>query len=95
MNGEEEFGDIFRNFLLNDIIYNIGSDLCLTTGGGQTGKPCVFPFNYKGTEYTSCRWEDGESNAWCSTKVENGLHVSGESEWGYCNAHCPALSQPR
>ena len=69
---------------------------CLTTGGGKTGKPCVFPFEYKGKEYSNCAWEEGEDKPWCSTKVDsNGKHVDGSSHWGYCNAYCPATADPR
>ena len=69
---------------------------CLTTGGGQVGKPCVFPFEYKGKKYSNCAWEIGEAKPWCSTKVEpTGKHVTGGNHWGDCNAYCPATEDPR
>ena len=59
-----------------------GLNECLTTGGGNTGKPCIFPFKYNGKEYNHCQWKKGESEPWCSTKVTKGHHVGDQKELG-------------
>ena len=54
----------------------------LTGGGKEKGKPCVFPFSYKGVNYTKCTDVD-HSMHWCSTNTdENGHHIGGK--WGDC-----------
>ena len=51
---------------------------------------CVFPFTYKGIKHNKCIFEAGDETPWCSTKVdENGKHVSGQDQWGYCEETCP------
>ena len=61
---------------------------CVTTGGGNTGKPCVFPFIYNGKKHNNCAWRKAERKPWCSTKVVNGRHVAHQAEWGYCSLEC-------
>ena len=59
---------------------------CSTISGKTPNLPCVFPFEFEGTTYHSCSWEDG--TRWCSTKVdENGQHLKGN--WGNCESNCP------
>ena len=69
------------------------TDQCLTIAhddGPQVGKPCVIPFTINGEVKDGCLWEKNESKPWCSTKVdENGAHVSGQEQWGYCGSNCP------
>ena len=57
-------------------------------------KTCVFPFTYKGKNYTECapypRGSDSEpadsSTPFCATAVkEDGTHA----DWGYCLPDCP------
>jgi len=65
------------------------------TTSGKKDTPCVFPFIYKGKGYTKCLWEEGESEAWCSTKVtKRGFHVGKQGQWGYCNSNCPIPPNP-
>ena len=44
--------------------------------------PCVFPFHYKGKEYSQCIRDESKKNdgAWCATNVEGEEIV----DWGYC-----------
>jgi len=44
---------------------------CKTLGSNQTafGKPCVFPFKFKGVEYNACTYENSE-HLWCATEIE-------------------------
>jgi len=68
---------------------------CLTVGGpepGQAGKRCIFPFTHDGVTYNGCPVDPYvPTERWCSTKVDSeGKHVSGENEFGYCDAkNCP------
>jgi len=50
---------------------------CYTT----SGKPCFFPFKYKGITYSACTYADW-SRPWCSTSVTNGNY---NGQWGNCN----------
>merc|ERR1719312_990299 len=63
------------------------------------GKPCVFPFNYEGKEYTACTLQDDES-AWCGL-MEEVTSDDGDWEatlgitWEYCDdPNCSAESTP-
>ena len=59
---------------------------CFTESGPETGKPCAFPFTYKGNTYEKCT-EIEHDQFWCSTEVDdNGVHVSGK--WGNCGKEC-------
>uniref|UniRef100_A0A670ZKC0 Fibronectin type-II domain-containing protein n=1 Tax=Pseudonaja textilis TaxID=8673 RepID=A0A670ZKC0_PSETE len=53
-------------------------------GGNSNGQPCVFPFNYKGEEVTTCIDEDekNEKNGrfWCAT-TEN---FDVDMKWSFC-----------
>ena len=70
-------------------IFPVMRNKCPTTGGVNTGKECILPFNYNGRKYNKCGWKYGESKPWCSTKVVNSRHVGGQGEWGYCDSNCP------
>ena len=61
---------------------------CLTTGGGNAGKICVFPFKFDGVTYNGCTTVI-DDKLWCSTLTNNGVHVGGQNQWGYCNSQCP------
>merc|ERR1719228_1215126 len=56
----------------------------------SNGKVCRFPFKFQNKAYASCTTDfDPDNRAWCSTKVDsNGVHVSGEGEFGYCPQSC-------
>merc|ERR1719312_175562 len=63
------------------------------------GKPCVFPFNYEGKEYTACTLQDDES-AWCGL-MEEVTSDDGDWEatlgvtWEYCDdPNCSAENTP-
>ena len=53
-------------------------------------KKCVFPFKFKGREYTECTWDwafvDRARNdrAWCGTRGEAGW----SNGWGDCGEGC-------
>ena len=61
---------------------------CQTTGGGNADKKCVFPFKFYGVMYNGCTTVT-DDKLWCSTLTNNGVHVGGQNQWGYCNAQCP------
>ena len=69
---------------------------CLTKGGANPNKPCVFPFTWNGAIYSGCPVDpDDENERWCSTKVDaNGLHLQGQDQWGHCSASCPISAPP-
>ncbi|KAM9349891.1 macrophage mannose receptor 1-like [Symphorus nematophorus] len=51
-----------------------------TIDGNANGRPCMFPFFYKNSWYSSCTTSDSSSNRhWCAveTRYDNEL-------WGYC-----------
>ena len=46
---------------------------------------CVFPFMYKGIEYTSCTTKDACTNCfWCGTRYS----VTFDAGWGMCTELC-------
>ena len=49
----------------------------------SSGKKCVFPFKYRGIEYSTCtRDGDGGKGPWCSTSTnKDGSY----KEWGRCD----------
>ena len=63
---------------------------CSTVGGGDPGKPCIFPFKFHGVINKECTLEgSGDGIPWCSTLTdENGTHVSGQGKWGHCDPEC-------
>jgi hypothetical protein len=64
--------------------------VCLTSGseGAGSGQHCVFPFKYKGVEYSQCTNADKSTGNWCSIQTDSsGNHVAGQ--WGNCGAYCP------
>ena len=81
---------------------NIDDNNCKTTPfkddspAHSRGKPCIFPFKaYIDKEkrtFHGCTMElcgENCSRYWCSTKVDdNGIHISGGGNWGYCNTKC-------
>ena len=59
--------------------------------GVEEKVPCIFPFTYKGVEYSHCTSQDHPGRQeWCSTKTDDqGVHVSGSGHWGVCSTECP------
>jgi len=54
----------------------------------DTNQDCVFPFSYKGMEYSSCTTADNHGVPWCSTSTDHiGQYVNGR--WGNCQETCP------
>merc|ERR1712227_367945 len=54
----------------------------------DTNQDCVFPFSYKGMEYSSCTTADNHGVPWCSTSTDHiGQYVNGR--WGNCQQTCP------
>jgi len=61
----------------------------------QHGKPCKFPFVYKGVEYNECTEVDsGGVGAWCRTQFpDKGDDPDGPIRWAVCNPEgkeCPS-----
>ena len=73
--------------LLKIYIYSLDQQ-CLTSKGPNSGKPCVFPFIYKGVEHKACT-KHGWHKFWCAAEVKsNGEY----SKFGYCDVNdnaCP------
>lgn len=68
---------------------------CIVVDGPGVGKPCQFPFIWMFTnqQYDGCIFDPSRDIApWCSTKVVNGVHQSGQGQWGYCSKSCPLSS---
>jgi len=67
---------------------------CVVEAGPDKGAECVFPFSWGGKTYSGCTpWTYGgtfQGRGWCSTKTnEEGLHVNGEGNYGFCSSDCP------
>ena len=80
-------------YVLPSICKNLYLD-CLTSGGEDPGKLCIFPWFYpsNGVNYTGCANPHNDPRgAWCPTEVnedgEFGTNSSGK--WGYCSNNCP------
>ena len=72
------------------LIYFLCKARCITTGGPDLGKRCVFPFTYNGRQYRGCTLVGvNDGIPWCSTLTDaRGIHVSGQGKWGKCSAEC-------
>ncbi|XP_059085318.1 uncharacterized protein LOC131882241 [Tigriopus californicus] len=58
-----------------------------SSSGCQTidGVPCVLPFIYEGTSYSSCTAiGDFDGRPWCSTNVDESGQHKGDENWGHC-----------
>ena len=68
------------------------TDSCITHSGGDSGKPCIFPWKDTWTHATNlgCATPDGDSGGvWCPTQLnEDGYYVRNSGKWGYCNEYC-------
>ena len=57
--------------------------------GPNPNADCVFPFEFNGVIYKSCKHDLSDNTRWCSTKVDaNGTHISNEDNWGNCDENC-------
>merc|ERR550537_2013520 len=71
---------------------------CATVPGpeasGVVGRPCVFPFEFRGERYDACTdYTDPDGERWCSVETDaSGVHKRGR--WGYCGAECPGMPPP-
>ena len=64
------------------------TNLCSVECKTRAGKPCVFPFHYKGTDHYACITDDNDGTPWCSTG-----YLAHERYWanetGNCMSDCP------
>ena len=71
--------------IIVEMIYTSILVECKTTGG----KMCVFPFQYKGKEYSECTSEGYNNTYWCGTTYS----VTGSSKtWGMCSGPCKLIA---
>ena len=50
-------------------------------------KACVFPFTYRGNEYTQCTSLNNGGVFWCATEVSSGgAYIT--DKWGVCTEEC-------
>ena len=64
---------------------------CLTSADSEDPeKECIFPFTFNNFTYNGCPTDPvDETKRWCSTKTdENGIHITGNTTWGYCTPGC-------
>ena len=64
-------------------------DVCLTTQDSKNpDKECIFPFTHDNFTYYGCPIDPlDKTKRWCSINIdENGVHVNGDDNWGYCTA---------
>ena len=65
---------------------------CITNGGPEVNKPCVFPFLYDRRDgllpywHSFCTNKDSEK-CWCYTEVDSN-QVGVHGKWGYCGEVC-------
>jgi len=74
-----------------EIDYEEGEDACLTSKDSKAPETeCIFPFTYNNFTYTGCPTDPvDQTKRWCSTKTDkNGVHIVGNSTWGYCTSGC-------
>ena len=66
-------------------------DVCLTSADSEDPeKECIFPFTFNNFTYNGCPTDpNDETKRWCSTKTdEDGIHVTGDGNWGHCTSGC-------
>ena len=69
-----------------DVLTFFQSMNCVTNGGPDPDKACVFPFMYKGVQYDECTSE-GSNTKWCPTQVNAfgyGYGAAYGNRWGHC-----------
>jgi hypothetical protein len=77
-----------------DYIYISGG--CITVGGPNPGKSCIFPFTYNGIKRTSCAWDHWANSDWCQIEIpSNGSAIKRQGKlrgkWGVCGSGCNNL----
>ena len=56
---------------------------CTVISGPDSGKPCIFPFEWNGETYDNCAHDPDDGYSWCATQSNMiGKH------WGICNPCC-------
>ncbi|XP_066432056.1 lymphocyte antigen 75 isoform X2 [Eleutherodactylus coqui] len=63
MKTKDEWSQTGKSETICDIPYYV----VYTTGGSSSGKPCDFPFVYKGKWYHDCIYDADEDQEWCVT----------------------------
>ena len=68
---------------------------CITTADSKDpGKPCKFPFTFKGKRYSGCSLDDYPDpevqfrGPWCSTAVSRRYKFTERGNFGFCNKNC-------
>ena len=69
------------------------SSKCLTSGGRDPGKVCVFPFRWRGIMFYGCTRE-GRDGEWCPTEIHGGNMTTVDGRWGYCGQGCGDMQKP-
>ena len=70
----------------------VESKECVTAPDSKVpNTSCVFPFTHNGVLYAGCPTDPTDkTKRWCSTKTdENGIHVDGIGNFGFCSGNCP------
>ena len=62
---------------------------CVTVGGQDLLRPCVFPFYYRGELYHACALDDDiDGRPWCPTAVDSERRYFSFTKWGHCGPGC-------
>ena len=85
--GRKNFIQIFSLISFQLVSSSSVSTLASTGSCGD----CMFPFIFGDRIHESCTTFDGDTQPWCSTKVDS--NVSGGGHWEYCtDSSCPGTS---
>ena len=78
---------LYLSFIVDKLVS--ARNCSITVDGPKTNTPCIFPFKFAHKTFNTCTDEKDPGNFWCSTKVdEDGKHIGGANEWGYCADGC-------
>merc|ERR1719348_2792188 len=65
----------------------LDSNKCITVGGDDPLKPCLFPFIENGTFFHFCTDKGSYPGVWCATeRDEKNMTIDGKK--GICNTDC-------
>ena len=86
-------GQIWISISRFEIILNFSDD-CMTIGGPNPNKHCIFPFQYHNKTFETCTYYYEINKAWCATKVDSSgnLDGDGQTNFGTCAPNCPMPS---